>query len=200
MRSSRRRAMPTCRAHNMPHTRSGRRCRSAGYDAKPRKEESRNEPNPIFEHPEHARAKFTKRKPNFGPHPNEMKPLALLRNEPNSSLPAPVPRAHSPPLSNTWEAPERDLRNEPNFSPIPNKMKPLAPLRNEPNSRLPAPRTSRSQPAPLSNTREARERDLRNEPNFDPNPNKMKPLTHFAKRTQFSPPAPGPRFPPPVLN
>jgi hypothetical protein len=66
-------------------------------------------------------------------------------------------------------------------------------LRNEPNSRPPAPRTSRSQPPPFSNTRQARERDLRNEPNFGPNPNKMKPLAPFAKRTQFPPPIPGPR-------
>ena len=118
-----------------------------------------------------------------------------LRNEPNSSLPAPrTSRSQPPPLSNTRQAPARDLRNEPNFGPNSNEMKPLALLRNEPNSPPPAPRTSRSQPAPHSNTWKAHERDLRNEPNFAPNPNKMKPLAPFAKRTQFPP---GPRFPSP---
>jgi hypothetical protein len=39
---------------------------------------------------------------------------------------------------------------------------------------------------PFSDTRKARQRDLRNKPNSGPIPNKMKPLAHFAKRTQIS--------------
>jgi hypothetical protein len=56
--------------------------------------------------------------------------------------------------------------------------------------RPPAPRTSRSQPAPLSNTCEARERNLRNEPNFEPNPDKMKPLALLRNEPNSSPPVP----------
>jgi hypothetical protein len=76
------------------------------------------------------------------------------------------------PFSNTWKTRERNLRNEPG----------------------PRPPVPRAHSRRLSNICEAHERDLRNEANFDPNPNKMKPLAPFVKRTQFSP---GPRFPSP---
>jgi hypothetical protein len=53
----------------------------------------------------------------------------------------------------------------------------------------PASRNYETNPIPFSNTREARERNSRIEPNFAPNPNKMKPLAPLQNEPN-SPPAP----------
>jgi hypothetical protein len=142
-----------------------------------------------FEHPASARAKFTKRT-QFRPQPERNETTCTLAKRAQFFAPGPPYVALTAGAAFEYLGGVRERFTKPNFSPIPNKKKPFAPLRNEPNSRPPAPRTSRSQPAPLSNTWQTRERDLRNEPNSDPNPNKMKPLAPFAKRTQFPP---GPR-------
>jgi hypothetical protein len=64
----------------------------------------------------------------------------------------------------------------------------------------PARKNYETNPIPFSDTQEAREWNLRNEPNFEPNPNKMKPIAPFAKRTQFFALAPGPQFPAPHIK
>ena len=175
MRSSKRRAIPTCRAHNMPCLRNSAitQCGDRLICSSTR---GPGMPGPYT-------AAFVGAR-----HASPWRYMIPTAGERNHAVLEPVP------FSNTRQARERCLRNEPNSGPNPNEMKPLALLRNEPNSRPPAPRTSRSQPALLSDICKGRERDLRNEPNFDPNPNKMKALAPFAKRTQFSP---GPRFPSP---
>jgi hypothetical protein len=72
-----------------------------------------------------------------------------LRNEPNSSPPAPrTSRSQPAPLSNICEAHERDLRNEPNFDPNPNKMKPLAHFAKRTQFSAPDPRPPAPGPRP----------------------------------------------------